>query len=345
MLDLAGCVDGTILEEKMRVLVVGGAGYIGSHTVRLLNETEHEVWVYDNLSMGHRASVRAEQLIVGELNDTQRLEAVLREKEIEAVMHFAAFASVGESVADPAKYYHNNVIATLGLFESMRRCGVSRFVFSSTTATYGQPERIPIMETTPQLPINPYGFTKLVIERALRDYAQAYGFAGASLRYFNAAGASADGTIGEAHEPEGHLIPLVLQVALGQRASIQIFGTDYPTPDGTCIRDYIHVEDLATAHRAALERLQHGQVLEVNLGTGFGNSVLEVIEACRSASGHEIPVVFAPRREGDPAKLVADCTLAKELLDWEPRYTSINDIVQTAWKWHSSHPKGYADRG
>lgn len=329
----------------MRVLVIGGAGYIGSHTVRLLNETEHEVWVYDNLSMGHRASVRAERLIVGELSDTERLEAVLREKEIEAVMHFAAFASVGESVVDPAKYYQNNVIATLGLFESMRRCGVNRFVFSSTTATYGQPERIPIVESTPQLPINPYGFTKLVIERALRDYAQAYGFAGASLRYFNAAGASADGTIGEAHEPEGHLIPLVLQVALGQRASIQIFGTDYPTADGTCIRDYIHVEDLATAHRAALERLQHGQVLEVNLGTGLGNSVLEVVEACRSASGHAIPVVFAPRREGDPAKLVADCTLAKQLLDWEPRYTSIQAIVQTAWKWHSTHPKGYAGRG
>jgi UDP-glucose 4-epimerase len=329
----------------MRVLVIGGAGYIGSHTVRLLNETEHEVWVYDNLSMGHRASVRAEQLIVGELSDTQRLESVLREKEIEAVMHFAAFTSVGESVVDPAKFYQNNVIATLGLFESMRRCSVNRFVFSSTTATYGQPEQIPIVESTPQLPINPYGFTKLVSERALRDYVQAYGFAGASLRYFNAAGASPDGTIGEAHEPEGHLIPLVLQVALGQRASIQIFGDDYPTPDGTCIRDYIHVDDLATAHRAALERLERGRVIEVNLGTGRGNSVLEVIEACRKASGHEIPVVVAPRREGDAAKLVADSSLARKLLEWEPRYTSIDAIVQTAWRWHSTHPKGYEDRG
>jgi len=329
----------------MRVLVIGGAGYIGSHTVRLLNETEHDVWVYDNLSMGHRASVRAEQLIVGELSDTQRLESVLREKEIEAVMHFAAFTSVGESVVDPAKFYQNNVIATLGLFESMRRCSVNRFVFSSTTATYGQPEQIPIVESTPQLPINPYGFTKLVIERALRDYVQAYGFAGASLRYFNAAGASPDGVIGEAHEPEGHLIPLVLQVALGQRASIQIFGDDYPTPDGTCIRDYIHVDDLATAHRAALERLERGRVIEVNLGTGRGNSVLEVIEACRKASGHEIPVVVAPRREGDAAKLVADSSLARKLLEWEPRYTSIDAIVQTAWRWHSTHPKGYEDRG
>lgn len=328
----------------MRVLVIGGAGYIGSHTVRLLNESDHEAWVYDNLSMGHRQSVPAEQLIVGELGDSHRIESVLREREIDAVMHFAAFASVGESVVDPAKYYQNNVIATLGLFESMRRCGVNRFVFSSTTATYGQPERIPIVESTPQLPINPYGFTKLVIERALRDYAHAYGFAGASLRYFNAAGAAADGTIGESHHPEGHLIPLVLQVALGQRSSIQIFGNDYPTPDGTCVRDYIHVDDLATAHRAALERLESGRVIEVNLGTGVGNSVLEVIEACRKASGHEIPVVLAPRREGDPAKLVADSSLAKQLLDWEPKYKSIDSIVQTAWKWHSTHPNGYAER-
>lgn len=328
----------------MRVLVIGGAGYIGSHTVRLLNESDHEVWVYDNLSMGHRRSVPAEQLIVGELGDSHRIESVLREREIDAVMHFAAFASVGESVVDPAKFYQNNVIATLGLFESMRRCGVNRFVFSSTTATYGQPERIPIVESTPQLPINPYGFTKLVIERALRDYAHAYGFAGASLRYFNAAGAAADGTIGESHHPEGHLIPLVLQVALGQRSSIQIFGNDYPTPDGTCVRDYIHVDDLATAHRAALERLESGRVIEVNLGTGVGNSVLEVIEACRKASGHEIPVVLAPRREGDPAKLVADSSLAKQLLDWEPKYKSIDSIVQTAWKWHSTHPNGYAER-
>lgn len=328
----------------MRVLVIGGAGYIGSHTVRLLNESDHEIWVYDNLSMGHRRSVPAEQLIVGELGDSHRIESVLREREIDAVMHFAAFASVGESVVDPAKFYQNNVIATLGLFESMRRCGVNRFVFSSTTATYGQPERIPIVESTPQLPINPYGFTKLVIERALRDYAHAYGFAGASLRYFNAAGAAADGTIGEAHHPEGHLIPLVLQVALGQRSSIQIFGNDYPTPDGTCVRDYIHVDDLATAHRAALERLESGRVIEVNLGTGVGNSVLEVIEACRKASGHEIPVVLSPRREGDPAKLVADSSLAKQLLDWEPKYKSIDSIVQTAWKWHSTHPNGYAER-
>jgi UDP-glucose 4-epimerase len=327
----------------MRVLVVGGAGYIGSHTVKLLNETEHEVWVYDNLSMGHRQSVRSDQLIVGDLFDRQSLERVLEEKRIEAVMHFAAFAYVGESVQDPAKYYQNNIVATLGLFESMRRCGVKKFVFSSTTATYGQPEKIPISEDTLQLPINPYGFTKLVIERALKDYAHAYGFAGASLRYFNASGAAADGSIGEDHTPETHLIPLVLQVALGQRDSIQVFGSDYPTPDGTCIRDYIHVEDLATAHLAALEKLQSSKVLEVNLGTGVGNSVLEVINACRKASGHPIPTVMCPRRAGDPAELVAECSLAKQVLGWEPRYRQIDQIVQTAWNWHLSHPRGYAD--
>lgn len=327
----------------MRVLVVGGAGYIGSHTVKLLNETDHEVWVYDNLSMGHRQSVQPKQLIVGDLFDRTLLERVLKEKQIEAVMHFAAFAYVGESVQDPAKYYQNNIAATLGLFEAMRAGGVKKFVFSSTTATYGQPEKIPIAEDTLQLPINPYGFTKLVIERALKDYAHAYGFAGASLRYFNASGAAADGSIGEDHTPETHLIPLVLQVALGQRESIQIFGSDYPTPDGTCIRDYIHVEDLASAHLAALEKLESGKVLEVNLGTGVGNSVLEVINACRKASGHPIPALMCPRRAGDPAELVAQCSLAKQLLGWEPRYKTIDPIVQTAWNWHKAHPKGYSE--
>jgi UDP-glucose 4-epimerase len=325
----------------MRVLVIGGAGYIGSHTVRLLNQTEHEVWVYDNLSMGHRASVPAEQLIVGELADTKLLEQTLRDKNIDAVMHFAAFTEVGESMLAPAKFYQNNVIATLGLFESMRRMGVHRFVFSSTTAIYGQPERIPIAEDTPQIPINPYGFTKLVVERALKDYARAYGFAGAALRYFNAAGAASDGSIGEDHKPESHLIPLVLQVALGQRERIHVFGDDYPTPDGTCIRDYVHVEDLAAAHLAALERLEEGKVIEVNLGSGVGYSVMQVINACRKVSGQSIPVVNSPRRAGDPAKLIADSALAKTLLDWQPKYTTIEQIVETAWNWHRSHPNGY----
>ena len=328
----------------MRVLVVGGAGYIGSHTVRLLNQSEHQVWVYDNLSMGHRRSIKSDQLIVGELTDRERLEGVLLRNRIDAVLHFASSTCVGESVKEPAKYYFNNVIATLGLLESMRACSVKKFVFSSTTSTYGQPDRIPIVEDTLQLPVNPYGFTKLVIERALKDYAHAYGFAGAALRYFNASGAASDGTIGEDHEPETHLIPLVLQVALGHRESIQVFGNDYPTADGTCIRDYIHVEDLASAHLAALEKLEPGRVLEVNLGTGVGNSVLEVIEACRKVSGHPIPVVMSPRRAGDLPELVAECSLAKALLGWEPRYRRIEDIVQTAWNWHRSHPRGYGDR-
>lgn len=329
----------------MRVLVVGGAGYIGSHTVKLLNQTDHDVWVYDNLSMGHRQSVRSDQLIIGELSDQKYLEKVLREFRIEAVMHFAAFAHVGDSIQDPERYYQNNIVATLGLFEAMRRCSVNQFVFSSTTATYGQPETTPIKEDTPQFPINPYGFTKLVIERAMKDYAKAYQFAGAALRYFNASGASSDGTIGEDHKPETHLIPLILQVALGKRESIDVFGSDYPTPDGTCIRDYIHVEDLARAHLLALDKLQPGKVMELNLGTGVGSSVLEVIEACRRASGHPIPIRMSERRPGDPAKLISESSLAKDVLGWEPHYKSIDEIVQSAWDWHREHPEGFSSTG
>jgi UDP-glucose 4-epimerase len=266
----------------------------------------------------------------------------MREKEIEAVMHFAAYALVGESVQHPAMYYQNNVTATFDLMEAMRSAGVWRFVFSSTTATYGQPEKMPISENTPQNPINPYGFTKLVVERALSDYAHAYGFGVAALRYFNASGAAADGTIGEDHDPESHLIPIVLQVALGQRSSISVFGKDYPTPDGTCIRDYIHVEDLATAHVAALLKLQPSTVLQMNLGTGVGHSVLEVINACRKVTGHEIPAVFSDRRPGDPACLIADSSLAQSSLNWKPKYIEIEQVVETAWRWHQSHPRGYA---
>jgi UDP-glucose 4-epimerase len=326
----------------MKILVVGGAGYVGSHTVRLLTNLGHEVWVYDNLSRGHQASIRADQFIQGHLTDRPLLMKVLMEKEIEAVMHFAAFALVGESVHHPAMYYHNNVVASLELLEAMRAVGVWRFVFSSTTATYGQPETMPIRETTPQNPINPYGFTKLVVERALRDYAHAYGFGAASLRYFNASGAAPDGTIGEDHDPESHLIPIVLQVALGQREAVHVFGSDYPTSDGTCIRDYIHVEDLATAHVAALEKLMPSCVLEMNLGTGVGHSVLQVIEACRRVTGHPIPIVHAERRAGDPACLIADSTLAQQTLGWTPQYVSIEKIVETAWRWHSTHPRGYS---
>lgn len=325
----------------MKVLVVGGAGYVGSHTVRLLRQLGHDVWVYDNLSRGHQESVPPGLLIQGNLTDRALLMQVMREKEIEAVMHFAAYALVGESVQHPAMYYHNNVTATFELMEAMRSAGVWRFVFSSTTATYGQPDKMPISEDTPQNPINPYGFTKLVVERALVDYANAYGFGIAALRYFNASGAAADGSIGEDHDPESHLIPIVLQVALGQRPHVSVFGNDYPTPDGTCIRDYIHVEDLATAHIGALTRLEPGSTIQANLGTGVGHSVLQVIEACRKVTGHPIPIVMGERRPGDPACLIADSTRAKQMLQWTPKYITIDDIVETAWRWHQSHPNGY----
>lgn len=326
----------------MKVLVVGGAGYVGSHTVRLLEKEGHEYWVYDNLSRGHRSAVPSGRLIEGNLSDRGLLLQVLRDKEIEAVMHFAAYALVNESVQHPAMYYQNNITAPLELLEAMRQAGVWRFVFSSTTATYGQPEKIPIAESTPQRPINPYGFTKLVIEHALADYAHAYGFGVASLRYFNAAGAAEDGTLGEDHDPESHIIPIVLQVALGQRDFISVYGNDYPTPDGTCVRDYIHVNDLGVAHLSALQRLIPGSNLQMNLGTGQGTSVMEVINACRAVTGHVIPVQYAPRREGDPACLIADSTLAQKTLNWTPKFQTIRPIVETAWRWHKSHPHGYA---
>jgi UDP-glucose 4-epimerase len=304
----------------------------------------HDVWVYDNLSRGHRESVPPGRLIEGELSDRAHLIDIFRDYEIDAVIHFAAYALVNESVQHPAIYYQNNVAATLELLEAMRSAGVWRIVFSSTTATYGQPEIVPIAESTLQQPINPYGFTKLVIEHALTDYAQAYGFGCAALRYFNAAGAHPDGIIGEDHDPETHLIPIVLQVALGKRESISVFGTDYPTPDGTCIRDYIHVDDLGAAHLKALELLAPGMNLQLNLGTGRGQSVLEVINACRRVTRHPIPVVEAGRRAGDPAELVADSSLAQRMLDWKPHYMDIEDTVRTAWNWHQSHPEGYATK-
>jgi UDP-glucose 4-epimerase len=327
----------------MKILVTGGAGYVGSHASRCLAQYGHDLWIYDNLSRGHRGAALPGRLIEGDLHDRAKLIEVLKEHQIEAVMHFAAFALVGESVNDPALYYDNNVVAALSLLEAMRAAGVSKFIFSSTTATYGEPATMPIAETCPQQPINPYGFTKLVIEHALADYAHAYGWSYAALRYFNAAGAAPSGDIGEDHTPESHLIPIVLQVALGQRDKITIFGDDYPTPDGTCIRDYIHVDDLATAHLKALDRLQPGVGLKLNLGTGRGHSVREVINACRKITGHPIPEVIGPRRPGDPPELVADSRLAQQVLDWRPEYTEIESIVATAWRWHQSHPHGYGD--
>jgi len=329
----------------MNILVTGGAGYVGSHAARWLARAGHDVWIYDNLAVGHRAAALPGRLIVGELADEPQLKEALQAHSIEAVMHFAAFALVGESVLDPAKYYRNNIVATLSLLAAMRAAGVSKLVFSSTTATYGAPKRIPITEDEPQQPINPYGFSKLVVERALADYAHAYGLSYAALRYFNAAGASPDGDLGEDHTPESHLIPIVLQVALGQREQITIFGTDYPTPDGTCIRDYVHVDDLAQAHLLALEKLSPTKGLHFNLGTGRGYSVRQVIEACRKISGHPIPEVLGPRRPGDPPELVADASRARQVLGWNPRYPKIDSIVATAWRWHQSHPRGYDDKG
>ena len=325
----------------MNILVTGGAGYVGSAAVALLMEHGHRVRVWDDLSRGHAASIPDEVLLRGSLHERERLASVLSHERIDAVMHFAAFALVAESVADPGLYYHNNVGGTLSLLDAMRDAGVGRIVFSSTCATYGEPARVPISEDTPQRPVNPYGYTKLVIERALADYAAAYGFGYATLRYFNACGADPEGRRGEDHDPETHAIPLALMAALGQREGFTILGDDYPTPDGTCVRDYVHVDDLADAHLRALDRLTDGEGLCLNLGTGRGFSVREVAESCRRVSGREIRLDRGPRRPGDAPELVADPSRAKSVLGWEPRYTEIDAIVETAWRWHSSHPHGY----
>ncbi len=327
----------------MRVLVTGGAGYIGSHTARKLAAAGHEVVVYDNLSAGHRGAVEKLPLVEGDLLDGEKLTATLKGYHIDSVIHFAAFALVGESVTNPAKYYRNNITGTLSLLDSMRAADVKRIVFSSTCATYGIPASSPIDESFPQSPVNPYGFTKLAIEQALQDYAHAYDMAFAALRYFNAAGASPEGDIGEDHMPESHLIPLVLHVALGQRKSISIFGDDYPTEDGTCVRDYIHVDDLADAHLAAMEKIAPDNCLKLNLGTGRGNSVQEIIQACRDITGHKIPAEIGPRREGDPPALVANPAQAHKILEWQPKYLDVRETIETAWRWHQSHPQGYAD--
>ncbi len=325
----------------MRILVTGGAGYVGSHTVALLLREGHEVRVYDNLSRGHAHSVPPEILIRGDLADEARLTQAFAEHRIEGVMHFAALALVGESVADPALYYRNNVAGTISLLSAMRSAGVDRLVFSSTCATYGAPDRVPISEDAPQRPTNPYGFTKLAMERMLADCAEAYGLGYAALRYFNACGAAESGDLGEDHDPESHAIPLALAVALGRSDHFTIFGDDYPTADGTCIRDYVHVDDLARAHLAALERLSSGAGLCLNLGTGRGFSVREVVEACRRATGHAIPVRIGPRRAGDPPELVADPTQAKARLDWEAQHQGLEPMVESAWHWHSRHPNGF----
>lgn len=329
----------------MNVLVTGGAGYIGSHAVRVLERAGHLVWVYDDLSRGHRHALSSERFVFGALHERAKLVEALSRHQIQAVMHFAAFALVGESVENPVLYYENNLLGSLHLLEAMRAAKVKRIVFSSTCATYGEPANgAAINEDTPQNPINPYGFSKLAVERMLDDYAAAYGIGFAALRYFNAAGAAENGEIGEDHTPESHLIPLVMQVALGQRPQITIFGDDYPTPDGSCIRDYIHVDDLAVAHQLALEQIAPGARLKLNLGTGRGYSVKEVIAACRKETGHAIPAVVGPRRPGDPPILVADASRAARTLGWKPQHASLQAIIASAWRWHRSHPQGYHTR-
>ena len=326
----------------MRVLVTGGAGYVGSHAAKQLAQSGHDVLIVDNLAEGHRPAVGNLPFVSASLLEPERLIAAMKEHNTEAVMHFAAFAYVGVSVSDPAIYYHNNIVGSLTLLAAMRAAGVDRIVFSSSCATYGIPQKVPITEDHPQNPISPYGFTKLVIEHALADYSHAYGLGYAALRYFNASGAAADGTLGEDHDPETHLIPLILQVALGQREYVEVFGTDYPTPDGTCIRDYIHVDDLATAHVAALEKLQPGKALKLNLGTGHGASVQEVIDLCREVTGRPIHTRTTTRREGDPPQLVANAAAAKRELNWQAHYT-MREIIESAWNWHREHPHGYGD--
>ena len=320
----------------MRVLVVGGAGYIGSHACLALAEAGHEPIVYDNLEEGHDWAVQWGPLIKGDLADGETLRSAISDRQIDAVIHFAAYAYVGESVTNPRKYFANNVGNTLNLLNAMLDTGVRDIIFSSSCATFGVPDRVPIDESQPQAPINPYGETKLMVEKILRWYGEAYDLNWMALRYFNAAGADPEGRIGESHDPETHLIPLIIDAALGKRGPVKIFGTDYPTPDGTNIRDYIHVLDLADAHIKGLEKLKAGASSQaLNLGIGRGYSVREVIESVARVSGREVPFEEGPRRPGDPPELVADPSRAISTLDWEPRYTDFDEIVRTAWNWHS----------
>jgi UDP-glucose-4-epimerase GalE len=321
------------VEGNLAVLVVGGAGYIGSHAARVLQRKGYDVIIYDNLSTGHRELAEGLELIVGDISDSAKLATVLR--RCDSVMHFAAHAYVGESVQDPRKYFRNNVVGALALLDSVMDSRVRKFIFSSTCAVYGNPVKVPITESNPRQPVNPYGATKLAFENALDAYSRAYGLKYVAFRYFNAAGADELGGIGEKHQPETHLIPLIFHAIQGKRAALEIFGDDYPTRDGTCIRDYIHVTDLAEAHVLGLEYLSGADSVAVNLGTGTGYSVHEVVAMVEQVTGHKVPTHIGVRRAGDPAELVADPSLAEKLLNWRAR-RSLQQIVENAWKWAQS---------
>ena len=329
----------------MAVLICGGAGYIGSHNVKAFTQRGEEVIVVDSLETGHRASVpEGIKFYHADIRDSEALDKIFSENQIEAVVHFCAYSLVGESMEKPLKYFDNNVGGMISLLEAMQAHSVKRIIFSSTAATYGEPKKVPILETDPTIPTNPYGESKRIMEKMMNWVDRLHGIRYVSLRYFNVAGAWHDGSIGEDHKHETHLIPLILQVPLGKRDHITIYGDDYPTQDGTCIRDYIHVEDLARAHLLALEYLRNGGNSGIfNLGSGDGYSVMEMINAARKVTGHPIPAQLGERRPGDPAKLVADSSKAQRVLNWKPEIVRMEDIIATAWKWHSSHPNGYGD--
>ncbi len=330
----------------MNVLVTGGAGYIGSHAVRRLLAGGHKVAVLDNLYRGHRAAVPDNvSFIHADLRETDKVKAALKGNQIDCVMHFAALAYVGESVTEPLTYYDNNTAGTVSLLQAMNEAGVNRLVFSSTCATYGEPESMPIVETMPQSPINPYGWSKLFVERVLKDYAHANkDFAFAALRYFNVAGSASDGSIGEDHEPETHIIPVLLNVALGKVPKVTVFGEDYDTPDGTCVRDYIHVEDLVDAHAVVMDALKPSDQRFYNLGIGQGTSVKQLIDSAREVTGCEIPVETGPRRAGDPPMLYANADKIKNELGWSAKQTDIRQAIESAWGWFKNHPDGYGDK-
>jgi UDP-glucose 4-epimerase len=328
----------------MNVLVAGGAGYIGSHTVKRLKERGHTPVIYDNLSRGHKtvAEILKVPAILADLRDTNTLAGALRTHKIDCVMHFAAYAYVGESVEKPLDYYDNNVATTINVLQTMKQANVRRFVFSSTCAVYGDPDKIPITEDEKKAPVSPYGRSKWMVEQILQDELVAdKSFSFAALRYFNASGCAMDAALGEDHDPETHLIPVILQAVLGLRPGITVFGTDYPTKDGTNIRDYIHVDDLADAHIAAMQRLQPGQSIQANLGTGNGFSVLEIIKTAEKVTGKKVPVTYGSRRAGDAIALYADPTFSKKVLGWEAQYKDPEMIIRSAWNWFSKHPRGY----